>query len=79
MRTNGNKVELIDGEPEIIITTFDNLGRQYIALTKPGWYICQNCGKLVKGSIGPGRPAKYCKVCAEVIKKIQDKKTENYT
>lgn len=67
MRTNGNKVELIDGEPEVVITDFNNLGRQYIALTKPGWYICQNCGKLVKRKSEHDYSSKYCKSCAEII------------
>ncbi len=72
LRTYGNKVRLIDGEPEIIITDFENLGRQYIILTKPEWKMCKVCGKLIKKTSNVGRPLLYCKDCAEKIRKQQN-------
>lgn len=75
LRTYGNKVQLIDGEPEVIVTDFENFGRQYIVFTKPGWNMCRVCGKLVKKSSNVGRPLLYCKECADEIRKEQNIKS----
>ena len=72
VKKNGYKVELIDGEPEMIVSDFQHFGRQYIAAYKEGWTLCLSCGKLIKDTVGRGRPTKYCRTCAAEIKKIQD-------
>lgn len=66
----GYKVELGSDDEEIIITinSFENIGNQYIAKFKPGWKMCECCGKLFKIKIDEGRPKKYCKQCAYKIK-----------
>lgn len=62
----GYKVELgsADEKVAIRITSFENIGNQYIANFKPGWKMCEQCGKLVKIK---GNRQKYCKRCYEKI------------
>ena len=74
-RTYGNKVELIDGEPGVVVTRFEDLGKQYVLFTKPEWFMCQNCGKLIKKNSNMGRPLKYCKECADKIHNRQKKES----
>jgi hypothetical protein len=63
------KVELGgDDEPVVlIINSFENIGNQYIANYKPGWKMCECCGKLFKVK-SKTYPPKYCKMCAYNIK-----------
>lgn len=47
------------------ITDFRNLGYQYMALTRPGFFKCEECGIMCKTSVkNKGRPPKYCEDCA---------------
>ena len=64
------KVDLgSDDEPvELVVNSFENIGNQYIANFKPGWKMCECCGKLYKVKSVEGRPGKYCKQCAYIIK-----------
>lgn len=78
------KVKLGDPTEQIVlvINSFENIGNQYIANFKPGWKMCQRCGKLFKTKSNEGRPGKYCKQCAYKIKLEQNnqyykEKTEN--
>lgn len=61
----GYKVELHEDSPTAItISVGKDLGKQYIAATRPGWGICQECGRLMKKK-SPNQ--KYCKKCAEQV------------
>ena len=65
----GYKVELgsSDETVAVIITSFENIGNQYIANFKPGWKMCECCGKLFKIKSNKDFSSKYCKQCAEKI------------
>lgn len=43
------------------------LGNQFIAFIKPGYKICENCGKLIKIK---ANNQKYCKICSEEMDRI---------
>ena len=68
------KVELGQDNEQVvlIITSFDNIGNQYIANFKHGWKMCECCGKLFKTKSIEGRPQKYCKQCAYKTKLEQN-------
>lgn len=57
------KVELSkEDEPVVLaVTSFENIGNQYIANFKQGWKMCECCGKLFKVK---GTNSKYCKTCS---------------
>lgn len=61
--SQGCKVELgsADENVAVSINSFVNIGNQYISLFKPGWKMCECCGKLFKVK---GSNSKYCKACA---------------
>lgn len=65
----GYKVELGSCDEPIILTltSFDNIGNQYIANFKQGWKMCECCGKLFKVKSKYDGSSKYCKQCAEKI------------
>lgn len=60
------KVKFItDGEPEIVVTDFRNLGYQYLKYLGEPYFECQNCGVTTKLSDPvKGVKQKYCKECA---------------
>lgn len=65
----GVKVNLVEDSPTAVtVKTPEHFGRQYMAVTKPGWKICEaeGCYKLFKMK-SPHQ--KYCKKCSEEIKK----------
>ena len=73
----GLKVELQDDldNVEICITNFKNFGNQCLSYLKPGWKMCENCGRMIK--VGNNKQ-KYCKKCAIEVeaknKSIRNKK-----
>lgn len=46
------------------VVNFKNLGNQYIGNFKPGYMMCEKCGKIVRKS---NNRRKYCKHCYEEI------------
>lgn len=74
--TNVRVAFVSDGESELGISDFRNLGYQYMMHNgDTNYYKCQNCGITVKfdsaccsGEKRIGRPRKYCKNCASEIK-----------
>lgn len=68
------KVELgSEYEPiALVIDSFENIGNQYIANFKPGWKMCEYCGKLYKVKSKHDGSSKYCKQCAYTIKLEQN-------
>ena len=61
----GYKVELHEDSPAAVtVSVGKDFGKQYIAATRPGWGICQECGKLIRKK-SPNQ--KYCKKCAEEV------------
>ena len=58
------KVDFIEGEPEVEISSFEKIGNQYIVLYKPGWIMCRKCGRLIKKH---GNNQKYCYKCSDEI------------
>lgn len=67
----GYKVELGSKDEDIImkVTSFSNLGNQYLATFKPGWKMCECCGRMIKIK---GANSKYCKICS------REKELEKY-
>ena len=61
------KVELgNDDEPVVlVVSSFENIGNQYIANFKDGWKMCQCCGKLYKVKSNKDFSSKYCKQCSK--------------
>ena len=68
----GYKVELGRPDEPIVMTVckFKDLGNQFVAQFKPGWKMCEECGKLYKIKSKFDYSSKYCKQCA------RDKKLE---
>ena len=63
----GYKVELHEDSPAAItIELGQDFGKQYIAATRPGWGICEECGRLIRKKTNNQR---YCKKCAEEVHK----------
>ena len=65
----GYKVELGSPDEKVVLTisSFKNIGNQYIANFKPGWKMCECCGKLFKIKSKHDGSSKYCKQCAKNI------------
>lgn len=64
-----------DGEPVIHISDFRNIGNQYMRIYHNGYYVCENCGLVLKDPHRAGqncRPRKYCDDCAMKIKVKQN-------
>ena len=64
-------VKLSDGKDDQIIFEVDQLsylGNQFIAFVKPGYKVCDNCGKLIKIKSKNDYSTKYCNDCAYKIK-----------
>lgn len=54
-----------DGEEELYIQDFRNLGYQYMRRFGGSFFECANCGLVVKSKPSTkGRPQKYCNACA---------------
>ena len=68
------KVELgqSDESTVLVIDSFENIGNQYIANFKPGWKMCECCGKLFKVKSEKDHSSKYCKQCAYKTKLEQN-------
>ena len=74
----GFKVEFKpESDTAVTIKNFNNIGRQYIAATKPGYVCCERCQKLFKTKNRTGRPIKYCDECASIVHKEQKLKSQN--
>lgn len=58
-----------DGEPEMEIRNFNNIGYQYLKYKGEPFFECSECGLVTKiKSPGVGRPPKYCPNCAAKIR-----------
>ena len=57
-----------EGEPELFIHDYRNLGYQYLKWFGEPYIECASCGITVKSAQGPGAPRKYCQECAAKIK-----------
>ena len=55
------KVNFIEGEKALEVKELENVGNQFIAMTKKDYKMCQVCGKLIKIN---GNKIKFCKQCA---------------
>lgn len=63
----GYKVELHEDSPAAItIEKGQDFGKQYIAETRSGWGICEECGRLIRKKTNNQR---YCKKCANNVHK----------
>ena len=73
------KVELGANDESIVMVVdlFENLGNQYIANFKPGWKMCERCGKLFKIKSKYDGSSKYCKHCAYTVKLEKNSKYYN--
>lgn len=61
----GYKVNICeDSAEEISIYSFEHCGNQYLSKCKPGWRMCEICGKMIKIK-APNH--KYCKNCAKIV------------
>lgn len=71
----GYKVQLGSNDEPIVttVTSFENLGNQYIATFKDGWKMCEVCGKLYKVKSDMDFSSKYCKQCSYNIKLQKNK------
>ena len=62
-----------DGEAEMVISDFRNLGNQYMRYIGGDYIECESCGIVIrKDTKHAGRPTKYCKECADIIKASRD-------
>lgn len=60
-----------EGDAAVNVSDFRNLGYQYMRLYQAGYYVCENCGLVLKDPHHPGqncRPRKYCDDCAVKIR-----------
>lgn len=71
---HGYKIELLDGETELSVTNFKNIGNQCLAYLKPDWKMCECCGRMIKPT---NNRQKYCKKCAEKVRAEQKRKSNN--
>ena len=57
-------VNLSDGNEDVIlkVSELSYLGNQFIAFIKPGYKVCEGCGKLIKIK---GKNMRYCNICAK--------------
>lgn len=60
-----------DGDPEVLVTDFRNLGYQYLKYCGEPYFECQSCGITIKQNTGLGPKQKYCSSCAAKIKMQQ--------
>lgn len=60
-------VDLSEGNEDIVlkVTELSYLGNQFMAFIKPGYKICEECGKLVKIKSRHDYSTKYCSKCKE--------------
>lgn len=64
---------IADGEVEMRITDFRNLGYQYLRRCGEPYFECANCGITTKiRNRQGGRPQKYCPECAMLIRTQQN-------
>lgn len=65
---------ITSGDTKITITDFRDLGNQYLMYTGEPFFVCENCGLVVKkrNDSKPGRKSKYCPECASEIKMKQN-------
>ncbi len=57
-----------DGEPAMQVTTFVNLGYQYMMAHGEPYFVCESCGVTTRiESPNRGRRQKYCRACAAKI------------
>ena len=62
-----------DGDEAITISDFRNLGNQYMRYISSDYVECESCGIVIKKDTKhAGRPTKYCKECANIIKASRD-------
>lgn len=62
-----------DGDPELLIHDFRNIGYQYLKYKGEPFFECQECGLVTKvKNPGNGRPPKYCPACAAKIRTQQN-------
>ena len=62
-----------DGETALFVDDFRNLGYQYMRYIGGNYIECESCGLVIRQDAKhAGRPAKYCKECAESIKASRD-------
>ena len=68
------QVNIIDsGEIALFVDDFRNLGNQYMRYIGGEYTECEGCGVVIrKDGGGAGRPAKYCRECAQAIKASRD-------
>ena len=66
-------ITLSDGnEPiELEVTTFDNLGNQFLSHITPSKKMCEKCGKLIKVK---GKNMHYCNTCSKLMELEKYKK-----
>lgn len=70
---NINVKIVMDGERELLITDFRNLGNQYLQHTEGGYIMCECCGACIKSTNNRRR---YCQDCAIEMNRINA--LENY-
>lgn len=68
---NVRVVFIKDGETEMFIRDFRNLGYQYLRHCGGSFFECANCGLTLKFQERRGRPQKYCANCAVEVKTKQ--------
>ena len=62
-----------DGEPELTLRDFRNIGYQYLKYLGEPFFECEECGIVTKiKNPSSGRPQKYCSNCAVKIRTIQN-------
>lgn len=62
-----------DGEKELSLRDFRNLGYQYLEYNGGPFFECEECGIVTKAkSVDSGRPQKYCPSCAAKIRTQQN-------
>ena len=62
------KAKIEDGEQELLVTDFRNLGNQYLQHTEGGFIQCECCGACVKET---NNRCKYCRECAVEIDRVK--------
>lgn len=61
-----------DGEEELFVHDFRNLGYQYMKYCGGSYFECANCGLTTKMRTEQGRPQKYCDECAVEVRTRQN-------
>lgn len=57
-----------DGDTEIEVSDFRNVGYQYMNYVHGGYYVCECCGVMCKKNNDSFKPKKYCGDCAIKIR-----------